>query len=91
MTYRYGEDNNKKRGARWLLTHCAFCGDPHQVFPYGAHRTALTTLCECSEGTQRARRYVREHQAELAAAAAARPPEPFARPDRRDRDTQLGA
>lgn len=60
MTYRHSEDNDKKRGARWLLTHCAFCGDPHQVFPYGASNTTLTTLCQCTAQLQRSRRWVRD-------------------------------
>lgn len=60
MTYAYGSDDDKKRGPRWLLTFCAFCGDPHQVFPYGASHTELTTICQCTAGLQRARRWVRD-------------------------------
>jgi hypothetical protein len=88
VTYRYGEDNEKKRGPRWLLTHCAFCGDPHQVFPYGSK--LLTEICACTAGTQHARRWVREHHDELVAASSPRA-RVETRPDRRDDVTKLGA
>ena len=60
MSYRYGDDDRKKRGPRWLLTFCAFCGDPHRVYPYGSSNTALTTLCQCTADLQRSRRWARE-------------------------------
>ena len=60
MTYAYGDDGAKKRGPRWLLTFCAFCGDPHQVFPHGERNTTLTALCQCTADLQRGRRHVRD-------------------------------
>ncbi len=94
MTHTYSLDNKGKRGARWMLMHCAICGDllqrydvsvePRDRVPHG--------LCGCTADLQRCRRRNRDDYAkqltEVAARAAAAP---VTRPDYSDQVTKLGA
>lgn len=95
MTYRYGSEEEKKRGPRWMITHCGICGDPHPKYVYGVGERGRG-LCPCTEGLQSSRRYVREvvvprelrrEELRLAAAQNARLPK---RPPRTVED-ELGA
>lgn len=94
MTHRYSRYNEGKRGTRWLLFHCAICGDLLQRFDVSVHPSERVKhgLCMCTEGLQLARRQIRERYAAEALADAERErrrSQP--RPDYSDPVTKLGA
>ena len=91
MTHAYSRDNSAKRGPRWLLLHCALCGDllPRYRVELG---TKAPPVCLCTEQLQRCRRQNREDAVKQAALDADRARRaPVTKPNWNDRDTQLGA
>lgn len=91
MTHAYDRNNNHvKRGPRWLLLHCALCGD---LLPrYRVECVPAPPVCTCTDQLQRSRRLAREHQAKQTAVDAERAARaPVTRPNYSDSVTKLGA
>lgn len=94
MTHRYDRGNNdKKRGSRWLLFHCAVCGDLLPKYCVELHqRVRRPEICDCSAQLQSMRRSVREDAAARLAKEIERERRaPRVRPDYSDPVTKLGA
>ncbi len=94
MTHRYSRDNVGKRGTRWMLFHCAICGDLLQRYDVSVtdRDRKKHGLCGCTEELQHSRRWARKYCAEQAVHEAQRAASaPVTRPNMRDDTTKLGA